>query len=375
MTTNTSDAIVVGGGIVGCLSAYLLACEGLSVTLLEADAVGSHASGFAFGELGVLDGAGLPHPLLDFSVWSYRQHEPLADELSGASGVPNYFQRSERLKLAFDEDSVREYKRDLKWQKDLSDFQIQWLGPEDVIKVEPMASPNTLGAVHVGGTASLEPYRYTLAACQAAERAGARVLLRRATGLISSGGRCLGVTLEGGGRLEGGMVALAQGPWTGEASSWCGVDIPVRPLKGQILRLQHQGSGIKATLAWKGSYATSKPDGLVWAGTTQEDVGFDAHLTDEARNNIMADLLTMAPGLAEAQLVQQTACLRPLSADSLPIVGQVPGWENLFVGTGAGRKGLLWSTGMSYALRDLMLQGRTNVPGVEHLDPGRFSGD
>ena len=82
----------------------------------------------------------------------------------------------------------------------------------------------------------------------------------------------------------------------------------------------------------------------------------------------------MAPALGEAQLVQQTACLRPLSADSLPIVGQVPGWDNLFVGTGAGRKGLLWSTGMSYALRDLIVKGSTEVPGVEHLDPGRFSG-
>ena len=374
MTTETSDAIVVGGGIVGCLTAYLLAREGLSVTLLEADAVGSHASGFAFGELGVLDGAGLPHPLLDFSVWSFRQHEPLAAELCGVSGVPNYFQRSERLKLAFDDESVGEYKRDLHWQKKLSDFQLRWLGPEEVVKVEPMASPNTLGAVHVGGTASLEPYRFTLAACQAAERAGAQLLLRRATGLVADGDRCLGVTLEGGGRLEGGTVALAQGPWTGEASFWCGFDIPVRPLKGQILRLQHQGPPIKATLAWRGSYATSKSDGLVWAGTTQEDVGFDEQPTDEARDSIMADLLTMAPALAEAQLVQQTACLRPLSADSLPIVGQLPGWDNLFVGTGAGRKGLLWSTGMSYALRDLIVKRSTEVPGVEHLEPGRFAG-
>ena len=237
-----------------------------------------------------------------------------------------------------------------------------------------MASPNTLGAVHVQGTASLEPYRFTLAACQAAERAGARVLLRRVTGLITDGGRCLGVMLEGGGRLEGGTVALAQGPWTGEASSWCGFDIPVRPLKGQILRLQHQGGPVKATLAWSGSYATSKPDGLVWAGTTQEEAGFDEQPTDKARDSIMGDLLTMAPALAEAQLVQQTACLRPLSADGLPIVGRVPGWTNLFVGTGAGRKGLLWSTGMSYALSDLILQGRTNVPGIEHLDPERFAG-
>ncbi len=374
MASDTTDAIVVGGGIIGCLTAYLLAREGLSVTLLEADAVGSHASGFAFGELGVLDGAGLPHPLLDFSVWSFRQHEPLATELSGVSGVPNYYQRSERLKLAFDEESVQEYQRDLEWQKKLSDFQLQWLSPEEVVKVEPMASANTLGAVHVDGTASLEPYRYTLAACQAAERAGARVLLRRVTGLLTGCGRRLGVMLEGGGRLEGGIVVLSQGPWTGEASVWCGVDIPVRPLKGQILRLQHQGPPVKATLAWEGSYATSKPDGLVWAGTTQEEVGFDVHPTDEARNSIMSDLLTMAPGLAEAQLVQQTACLRPLSADGLPIVGQVPGWDSLFVGTGAGRKGLLWSTGMSYALRDLIVKGSTEVPGVEHLDPGRFAG-
>ena len=374
MANETRDAIVVGGGIVGCLTAYLLARQGLSVALLEADAVGSHASGFAFGELGVLDGAGLPHPLLDFSVWCFRQHEPLAAELSGASGVPNYFQPSERLKLAFDEKSVQEYKQDLEWQKKLSDFQLQWLSPEEVVKVEPMASPNTLGAVHVRGTASLEPYRFTLAACQAAERAGAQVLLRRVTGLITGGGRCLGVTLEGGGRLEGGTVALAQGPWTGEASSWCGFDIPVRPLKGQILRLQHRGAPIKTCLAWSGSYATSKPDGLVWAGTTQEEAGFDEQPTDEARDSIMGDLLAMAPALAEAQLVQQTACLRPLSADGLPIVGRVPGWPNLFVGTGAGRKGLLWSTGMSYALSDLILQGRTEVPGIEHLDPARFSG-
>ncbi len=64
MANNSRDVIVVGGGIIGCLTAYLLARRGLRVTLLEADAVGSHASGFAFGELGVLEGAGIPDPLL-----------------------------------------------------------------------------------------------------------------------------------------------------------------------------------------------------------------------------------------------------------------------------------------------------------------------
>jgi glycine/D-amino acid oxidase-like deaminating enzyme len=83
----------------------------------------------------------------------------------------------------------------------------------------------------------------------------------------------------------------------------------------------------------------------------------------------------MAPTLADANLVRQTACLRPLSADGMPIVGQVPGWTNLFVGTGAGRKGILWSTGMSFGLADLVLEGKTGVPGLQFLDPGRFRQD
>ena len=373
MANKTKDAIVVGGGIVGCLTAYLLARQGLKVALLEADAVGSHASGFAFGEMGALEGAGLPEPLLDFSIWSFRQHQALAAELSEASGVQNHFQPSERLKLAFDEEAVLTYQEDLKWQTRVADFQAQWLSPEEVVEVEPMANPDNRGAVYVRGAASVEPYRYTLSASQAGERAGVEILLRRVTGLISDAGRCYGVTYEGG-RVEGGTVVLAMGPWSGSASSWCRSNIPVRPLKGQILRLQQNGAPIETSLHWNGSYAVTKPDGLVWAGTTAEEVGFDEQPTTEARDNIMEDLLQMVPSLSDAQLVRQTACLRPLSADGLPIVGKAPGWPNLFVGTGAGRKGILWSTGMSYGLRDLIIEGSTQVPGIEHLDPARFSG-
>ena len=68
MVVGTRDVIVIGAGIVGCLTGYLLAKQGLKVTILEADSVGSHASGFAFGGLGPLDGSGIPDPLLEFSV-------------------------------------------------------------------------------------------------------------------------------------------------------------------------------------------------------------------------------------------------------------------------------------------------------------------
>ena len=96
------DVIIVGGGIIGCLTGYLLAKEGLKVTILEADSVGSHASGFAFGEMNDLEGAGIPDPLLEFSLWCNRRHRTLAEELKEVSGVDNQYRNIKRLSLAFD---------------------------------------------------------------------------------------------------------------------------------------------------------------------------------------------------------------------------------------------------------------------------------
>ncbi len=372
MAGKAKDVAIIGGGIVGCLTAYLLAREGLSVTLLEKDAVGSHASGFSFGEMGSLEGAGIPYPLLDFSLWCLQRHRSLAGELKEASGVDNQFHPCERLKLALDESEAVSYQEDLKWQQKVKGSQVEWLTADQVVQLEPMANSQCLGAVYAGASAAVEPYRHTLAAAQAGENAGVEVLLRRATGLLTEGDRCGGVTYDGG-RVEAGAVVLAMGPWTGEASTWCRVDIPVTPLKGQILRLQHTGSPVSKSLHWNGNYVATKPDGLTWAGTTEEDAGFYEEPTPEARDRIMRDLLKMAPSLSDARLVQHTACLRPLSSDGIPIVGKAPGWTNLYLGTGAGRKGILWSAGMSFGLADLILDRQSKVPGLEFLDPGRFA--
>ena len=148
----------------------------------------------------------------------------------------------------------------------------------------------------------------------------------------------------------------------------------MRPLKGQIIRLQLAENPMRVSLNYRGSYAASKPDGLVWAGTTEEEAGFDEEITPAGRDEVMGDLLLMAPSLADAELVQQTACLRPLSNDGMPIVGRVPGWQNLYIATGGGRKGILWSTGMAYGLADLIAEGSSQVPGLASLDLSRFGG-
>ena len=372
MTGSKQEVIVVGGGIAGCLTAYLLAKEGLKVTVLEADSVGSHASGFAFGEMGDLDGAGMPDPLLDFSIWCNRRHGALAQELKDVSGVDIEYHRISRLRLALDEQTALCLKEDLAWQKEVKDYNPRWLTTAEVLKIEPRVNPQCLGGMYVETASSVEPYRYTLAAAQAAEKLGVEMLQRRVTGLLAQGDRCLGVTLEHG-QLEADLVVLAMGPWTGLAGQWCGVDIPVIPVKGQILRLQHPAEPLKASLHYGSSYAASKSDGLIWAGSTEERVQFDEQPTSAARDSIMAELVNIAPYLAEAELVRQTACLRPWSGDGMPIVGRVTGWQNLYLATGGGRKGILWSTGMCQGLADLILKGSSDVPGIEHLELARFA--
>ena len=100
--------VIIGGGIVACLSGYLLARRRFKVTILEADSVGSHASGFAFGGLDPLTGVGLPEPLLEFSLWCYGRHRSLARELQDQSGIDVGFELRDRLHLAFDDGEARQ---------------------------------------------------------------------------------------------------------------------------------------------------------------------------------------------------------------------------------------------------------------------------
>jgi len=371
LTTDSRDVVIVGGGIVACLSGYLLGRRGYKVTILEADSLGSHASGFAFGGLDPLTGIGLPEPLLDFSLWCFVRHRSLARELHEATGIDVGFELRDRLTLAFNNEEAKVLKDQIEWMKDVGGFTVEWVSNAEARRLEPQVSGDIKGALYQRSPGALEPYRFILAAMRAAERYGVEMLQRRAIGLISDGDRVTGVTLESG-TIDAGIVVLAMGPWTGLASEWCGVDIPVTPLKGQILRLRTLHDPLKMAVNYAHSYVATKSDGLIWAGTTEEETGFDDSLNSAARDSIMADFLKMIPGMTDAELLQQTACLRPLSADGLPIVDKVTGWENLYVSTGAGRKGILWSTGMAHALFEMIDEGAVDVIGAEHLKLDRF---
>ncbi len=365
------DVVIVGGGIVGMVTAYYLAKAGLPSVVIERDAIGSHASGFAYGGLSPLSGFGVPGPLAEIARHGMQLHRQLAASVVEETGIGIDFRERPSLALAFTEPDVQRLQGALPWQQRQPGYAARWLEASEARRIEPRISDETLGAVSIEGTADVEPYRLVLALTRAAERLGVTVRHGRTIGLRRAGGQVTSVILERD-EVACSTVVLALGPWSGEISAWIDMPIEVRPLKGQILRLQAPGPPVTCSVGWGHNYATTKTDGLLWAGTTEEEAGFDEESTPAARDEIGAALVRMLPCMVDAQVAHQTACLRPLVSDGLLLLGLVPGLEHVYVATGAGRKGILFGPAMGRAIADLILTGDTPIA-LEPFGPGRFA--
>ncbi len=370
MASRFERVVIVGGGVAGLSTAYYLAQAGLPSVIVERDAVGSHASGFAYGSLRPLEGAGIPGAVFPLAREGFRLHRELAPLLREDVGIDDEWRINPGLALAFSDDEERQLRARLAWQRQHADYAVRWIEPDEVRAIDSRIAPDVRGGVYQEGTADVESYKFSLALATSAEKRGATLRHGTLVGLKRAGDRVTGITLSTG-EMSCDCVVLALGPWSASAAAWLNLPVPVRPLKGQILRLQAPGRPMEVSIGWRGNYATTKPDGLIWTGTTEEEAGFDDQPTDAARDAILGSCLRMLPALGDAQIVLQTACLRPLSADGAPIIGAVPGLDGAFLLTGAGRKGILLGPAMGKAMAELILKGRTDLP-IDAFDPARF---
>ena len=366
-----NDIVIVGGGIAGVSAAYYLARKGVKVTVIEADAVASCASGYAAGILNPLNGHGIPTSMESLAVEGLRRTVSLAKELTADTGVDNHLSPTTCVWVAMNDAEAAEFE----WLYDLAGrldgFDPVWLDAPEVRSLEPDLSHNIVKALHVDGGWLIDSYQYTLGIATAAQNLGVEIRQGRVTGIQAAGGRVESVAL-GNERLECGSVIFAMGPWMNAAADWLGVEIPVTPVKGQILRLEAEKAPLRTVYDTDGGYISAKWDGLVWIGTTVEEVGFFDEPTPEAREGIFEGALKIMPSLASASVQLQTACLRPVSGDGLPIIGWAPGWDNVVLATGAGRKGILLGASIGAAAADLLTDGATSLP-VATFDPARFN--
>ena len=373
MTTNqTTDVAIIGGGIAGSAAAYYLAEHGVKATIIEREGISAMASGYNAGGLNPLEGHGWPQ-LRPLALQSFRLHQQLWAALPAETGIDYHGRITSILKVARDESELPELRDTLATFNGASEpgFSAEWLEREDALALEPRLSPDIIAGVRAVGNGALDGMELTQALAAAAQKRGATVVSASAVGLRLGNGRVESVVLADG-EIACGALLIAAGPWCRAAEPWLDIAIPVDPLKGQIVRLQPNGPGLDYELIGGGSSMYAKTDGLIWCGSTEEDVGFDLSLTDVARARILDLAVRLMPSLANAAVVQQTACLRPLTPDWLPIVGQAPGWENAYIAAGGQKKGILLGPAMGQGIADLIAAGKTDIC-LDGCGPGRFA--
>lgn len=364
-----TEVVVLGAGIVGCAAAYYLARDGAEVTIVEREAVGSGASGFAVGLLNPLMGTGIPGPMAPLAQQTFRMHRELWPEIEQASGVDLQAREMPHLQLCFTDDDVRQGRIDMARWDAADGFTAEWLDTTDVLALEPRISPLVMGAVLLHDIWVLDSYRLSLALLQSAEAFGARFVHGAVDGIESAGGHVTGVRVRNK-NLVCDAVVIAMGPWSGQALAGVESAVPVAPLKGQILHLEAPGEPFRYHMAGPGQ-VVHKADGLVWVASTEEEAGFDVTLTQGARDTLMGRAVKMVPSLAELKLVRQTACIRPITPDRQPIVGPLQGVTGAYLATGAEKKGILFGPLIGRAVADLVMSGETSIP-IEPLSPERF---
>ncbi|MGH2942485.1 MAG: FAD-dependent oxidoreductase, partial [Solirubrobacteraceae bacterium] len=154
-------------------------------------------------------------------------------------------------------------------------------------------------------------------------------------------GRVTGVGVAGGEVVRAGLVVAAAGAWSGTIAGL--PRIPLRPVKGQILRLRDPaGAGLlERIVRFEGGYLVPRGDGRYVLGATMEERGFDTTVTAGGLYELLRDAGELVPGSRELVLEEAAAGLRPATPDNAPLLGPAPELEGLHWATGHHRNGIL----------------------------------
>ncbi len=343
------DVIVIGGGIVGASATYALARRGARVTLVDRGDVGQATASGA----GILSPGASIRPLPAFFAIgrpASAYYDTLLAQLAEDGETETGYAVAGLLHVATSaEEGARlpELAR-LFVERRAAGFgqvgDVSEITGDEARARFPALGPAILGAVATTGAARVDGRLLRDALRRAAERRGARIVIGDAALEIAAAGGRVDAVLVGGERQAAGTVIVAGGAWSAALGEALGVALPVFPQRGQIAHLALPGSvtgGWPIVVGFHAHYLlTFAPERVVAGATRESESGFDARMTAGGVHEALAEALRVAPGLGGATLVEVRIGLRPASPDGLPLLGWLPGYDNVLVATGHGPSGL-----------------------------------
>jgi glycine oxidase len=354
-----ADILIIGGGVIGLSTAWYLSGEGASVLVVEQGEIGKQASWAGAGIIppGNPEHAHTPIDLL--RAHSAALYPSLSAELRERTGIDNGFIICGGIELPDPEEAHLSLPTE-EWQGEGISFHA--LDRAGLVRLEPTLAGGLDHGVFLPAMAQVRNPRHLKALRAGCTARGVTFEtgwpVRR---LVSSGSRTLAVEGERG-RLSANQFLLAAGAWTEELLAETGFRPGIRPIRGQIVLFKTDRPGVRPVLLQGKRYLVPRTDGRVLAGSTEEDVGFDARPTEEGIAGLIRFAHRLVPSLKEAAVEHTWAGLRPGSPDGLPYLGRVPGQENLHIAAGHFRAGLQLSPGTGLVMAQHLLGKRLLFP-------------
>lgn len=353
--------LVVGGGIAGCATAVELAQRGAVVTLVDRDQPGTGATGASAGMLAPQYESPEPEHSFWFGLECTALWPEFARLLEALAQWPVGYRSSGMLVANRDPEEEAAARGALAWQREAG-LKGEILSPAAAQELHPGVSQAVLSYVWLPDEAQVDTQRLAVALADAVRAAGGQVRVGKGVReVLSEGGRATGAVLNGETLLSADAVVLAAGAWS-PLLEGLPRTVPVRPVRGQILRLLPEDPVPWRLLCdHRGRYLVPRENGTLLVGSTMEEAGYDDSVTDEGRAVLIEAALDLYPALEEARVVERWAGLRPLTPDTWPVLGPDPAMEGLFYATGYGRNGILFAPLAAMAVADLVLTGGSEV--------------
>ncbi|MEV7198606.1 glycine oxidase ThiO [Streptomyces griseoluteus] len=372
------DVLVIGGGIIGLVTAWRAAGRGLTAAVVD-PAPGGGAARVAAGMLAAV--TELHHGeegLLALSLASARRYPQFAAELAEATGRDLGYRRSGTLAVAFDSDD-RAQLREVHELQLRCGLDARWLSGRECRRLEPMLAPGVRGGLRADDDHQIDPRRLADALLAACERAGVTFHRTWAARLDTAGDRATGITTADGTSLAAGQVVLAGGSLSGRLQGVPEALVPpVRPVKGQVLRLTvpqryrpFLSRTVRAVVRGGPVYLVPRENGELVIGATTEELGYDTTVTAGGVYELLRDAHELVPGITELPLTETLAGLRPGSPDNAPLLGP-SGLDCLLLATGHHRNGVLLTPVTGDVMADVLCGA--GLPEVARpFSPRRFA--
>jgi glycine oxidase len=350
------DVLILGGGVIGLSTAWLLAEAGVRVTIVDKGDFGQQASWAGAGILSPVHPEYIHSAFDRLRALSWGMFPALSRKLREQTGIDNGYLVCGGLELFF---RAHEESSD-EWRGEGIAF--EELEGDELHRRYSDLSAAVRRAYYLPDMAQVRNPRHLKALQEACGDCGVSMRPGCAVHrLVRDGSRIESVETEQG-RLTAGRYLLTAGAWSEALLAPLGWRPDIRPVRGQIALLNTGTTGVRPLLLRGKLYVVPRGDGRVLVGSTEEDAGFDARTTAAVIADLLAFASSLSPNLGEAAVERCWAGLRPGSPDGKPFLGAVPGVSNLFIAAGHFRAGIQLSPGTALVMKQVLCGEEPAIP-------------